>query len=150
MCYDELLGRIAMCRCLHHHRHRVSRCSLASGEACLRSVQLIVDCPVFSSHLCSHCFPPVCCLIGVASYRLSTAIDYESTCFILSIPLDTSHCDHCFPGLNLCACTRSLHAAFDTIPMRNLQLAGRRSQHTRSKALQTSTALNHINHSRKF
>jgi tetratricopeptide (TPR) repeat protein len=57
----------------------VSQSSLASGEACLRSVQLIADCPMFPSHLCSHCFPPVCCLIGAASYRLSTTIDYEST-----------------------------------------------------------------------
>jgi hypothetical protein len=30
-------------------------------------------------------------LIGAASYRLSTAIDYEGTRFILSIPLDTIH-----------------------------------------------------------
>jgi hypothetical protein len=44
---------------------------------------------MFSSHLCLHRFPPVCCLTGATSYRLSTAIDYESTCFIPSIPLDT-------------------------------------------------------------
>jgi hypothetical protein len=61
------------------HFDLVSRCSLASSEACLRSEQLIADCPMFPCYLCSHCFPPVCCLIGVASHRLSTAIDYEST-----------------------------------------------------------------------
>jgi hypothetical protein len=32
---------------------------------------------MFPSHLCSHYFPLVCSLIGAASYRLSTAMDYE-------------------------------------------------------------------------
>jgi hypothetical protein len=42
-------------------------------------------------------------------------ISGSSTLFNSLHPSSPSYCDHCFPGLNLCACTRFLHAALDTV-----------------------------------
>jgi hypothetical protein len=56
-----------------------NNCSIKFNSNITSTVQLIADCPMFPSRLCSHCFPHVCRLIGAASYRLSTVIDYEWT-----------------------------------------------------------------------